>query len=76
MDLQFDEILNTVFSSAPTVAMIVATVLDNTLEVVNTDADRGLAWWLPFQNRKGDVRNEEFYSFPIKINEIIPTRYL
>ncbi|XP_039140042.1 nucleobase-ascorbate transporter 3 isoform X1 [Dioscorea cayenensis subsp. rotundata] len=72
----FDEILNTVFSSAPTVAMIVATVLDNTLEVVNTDADRGLAWWLPFQNRKGDVRNEEFYSFPIKINEIIPTRYL
>ncbi|KAJ0980304.1 hypothetical protein J5N97_008559 [Dioscorea zingiberensis] len=72
----FNEILNTVFSSSPTVAMVVGTVLDNTLEIMNTDSDRGLAWWVPFQNRKGDVRNEEFYSFPIKINEIIPTRYL
>lgn len=72
----FDDILNTIFSSAPLVAMVVGTVLDNTLEVRNTVADRGLPWWVPFQNRKGDVRNEEFYSFPIRVHDFIPTRYL
>jgi len=74
--LQFDDILNTIFSSAPLVATVVGTVLDNTLEAMNTASDRGLPWWVPFQNRKGDVRNEEFYSFPIRIHDFIPTRYL
>ncbi|ONK64833.1 uncharacterized protein A4U43_C07F30440 [Asparagus officinalis] len=72
----FDDILNTMFSSAVLVAMVVATVLDNTLEAMNTASDRGLPWWVPFQNRKGDVRNEEFYSFPIRIHDFLPTRYL
>ncbi|XP_008792697.2 nucleobase-ascorbate transporter 3 [Phoenix dactylifera] len=71
----FNDILNSFFSSAPFVAMLVGTLLDNTLEARNA-AERGLPWWVPFQNRKGDVRNDEFYGFPIRVHEMIPTRYL
>ncbi|KAK1292934.1 Nucleobase-ascorbate transporter 3 [Acorus calamus] len=72
----FNDILNSIFSSSPTVALLVGTILDNTLDAMNTAADRGLPWWVPFQKRNGDVRNDEFYSFPIKVHELIPTRYL
>lgn len=76
--MQFNDILNTVFSSAVTVAIIVATLLDSTLEVHNTavDRDRGIPWWAPFQRRHGEVRNEEFYSYPIRFHEWIPSRYM
>ncbi|KAJ6730043.1 NUCLEOBASE-ASCORBATE TRANSPORTER 3 [Salix viminalis] len=72
----FNDILNTLFSSPPTVAMIVGPLLDNTLESRQTINDRGIPWWKPFQNRKGDVRTDEFYSMPLKINEWMPTRFL
>ncbi|KAJ0024115.1 hypothetical protein Pint_08860 [Pistacia integerrima] len=72
----FNDILNTIFSSPPTVAMTVGTLLDNTLEARETAVDRGLPWWKPFQHRKGDVRNEEFYNFPLRINQYIPTRFM
>ncbi|KAJ3674360.1 hypothetical protein LUZ60_004976 [Juncus effusus] len=74
----FNDILNTLFSSAPTVALIVGTVIDNTLEVHNTsvDRDRGLSWWRPFQRKKGEVRNGEFYGFPIRFHDWIPTRFI
>ncbi|GLU04334.1 hypothetical protein SLE2022_214860 [Rubroshorea leprosula] len=71
----FNDILNTIFSSPPTVAMIVGTLLDNTLEARDTVADRGLPWWKPFQDKKGDVRTEEFYSLPLRIHEFFPTRF-
>ncbi|XP_008220714.1 PREDICTED: nucleobase-ascorbate transporter 3 isoform X2 [Prunus mume] len=72
----FDDIVNTIFSSSPTVAIIVGTLLDNTLDAKYSADDRGLAWWRPFQSRKGDSRNEEFYSLPVRIREYIPSRYL
>ncbi|KAJ7958111.1 Nucleobase-ascorbate transporter [Quillaja saponaria] len=72
----FNDILNTIFSSPPTVAIIVGTVLDNTLDARHTINERGIPWWVPFQNRKGDARNEEFYSLPLRINEYMPTRFL
>lgn len=71
----FNDILNTIFSSPPTVAIIIGTLLDNTLQARETAADRGIPWWRPFQHRKGDVRNDEFYSLPLRINEYIPTRF-
>ena len=73
---QFNDILNTIFSSPPSVAIIVGTILDNTLDARHAANDRGLPWWVPFQNRKGDVRNDEFYSLPLRINEYMPTRFL
>ncbi|XP_034895309.1 nucleobase-ascorbate transporter 3 [Populus alba] len=72
----FNDILNTVFSSPPTVAMIVGTLLDNLLEAKKSSTDRGIPWWKPFQNRKGDSRSTEYYSMPIRLNEWMPTRYL
>ncbi|XP_027149101.1 nucleobase-ascorbate transporter 3 [Coffea eugenioides] len=72
----FNNILNTIFSSPPTVAIIVGTLLDNTLEAGHTRDERGLPWLVPFQRRKGDSRNEEFYNYPLIINDYIPTRFL
>ncbi|KAH9624639.1 hypothetical protein KSS87_000794 [Heliosperma pusillum] len=72
----FNDILNTIFSSPPTVAIIVGVLLDNTLEARDTAAERGVPWWIPFQNRRGEVRNEEFYSLPLRINEFMPTRFM
>ncbi|KAG4148062.1 hypothetical protein ERO13_D05G263150v2 [Gossypium hirsutum] len=71
----FNNILNTIFSSPATKAIIIRTVLDNTLEAKNLE-DRGVPWWKSFQHSKGDVRTEEFYSYPLRINEYIPTRFL
>ncbi|KAL6493223.1 N-terminal acetyltransferase [Orobanche gracilis] len=72
----FNDILNTIFSSPPTVALIVGAILDNTLEARHAYEDRGLPWLVPFHHRKGDSRNEEFYSYPLRINEYIPSRFL
>ncbi|KAH0455041.1 hypothetical protein IEQ34_016965 [Dendrobium chrysotoxum] len=72
----FNDILNTIFSSAPTISILVGTFLDNTLDVINSTADRGLSWWIPFQNRKGDVRTEEFYSYPIRVRALLPSSCL
>ncbi|PPD74516.1 hypothetical protein GOBAR_DD28561 [Gossypium barbadense] len=69
----FNDILNTIFSSPATVAIIVGTLLDNTLEANHVE-DRGIPWWKPFQHSKGDVRTEEFYSYPLRINEYLPSR--
>ncbi|KAK1395737.1 Nucleobase-ascorbate transporter 3 [Heracleum sosnowskyi] len=72
----FNNIFNAIFSSPPTVALIVATLLDNTLETRNTHEDRGIPWWVPFQHKRGDSRNEEFYSYPIRFKQYIPSRFL
>ncbi|KAM3304823.1 nucleobase-ascorbate transporter 3 [Capsicum chacoense] len=72
----FNDILNTIFSSPPTVATIVGTFVDNTLKVRDSKDDRGVPWLVPFQRRNGDSRNDEFYSYPLRINEYIPSRFL
>ncbi|XP_059279259.1 nucleobase-ascorbate transporter 3 [Lycium ferocissimum] len=72
----FNDILNTIFSSPPTVTTIVGTFVDNTLEARHSIDDRGVPWLVPFQRRKGDSRNDEFYSYPLRINEYIPSRFL
>ena len=71
--LQFNDILNTIFSSPPTVAIIVGTLIDNTLEAKRTASERGLPWLVPFQRRNGDSRNDEFYSLPMRFHEYIPS---
>lgn len=73
--MQFNDILNTIFSSAPTIAIIIGTVLDQTLDAKPSVNDRGVSWWKPFQHKKGDVRNDEFYGLPLRINKYIPTRF-
>lgn len=72
----FNDIWNTIFSSPPAVTLIVATLLDNTLDARSSFNDRGVQWLVPYQNRKGEPRNEEFYGLPLRINEFMPTRLL
>ncbi|KAL5705082.1 N-terminal acetyltransferase [Ranunculus cassubicifolius] len=73
----FNDIFNTIFSSPPTVAMIVGTVLDNLIESKHNIDDRGLPWWIPFQHKEGDVRNDEFYGYPLRMHglTLIPSRF-
>lgn len=70
--LQFNAFLNTIFSSPPTVGLIVAVFLDNTLEVEKSKKDRGMPWWVKFRSFKGDNRNEEFYTLPFNLNRFFP----
>ncbi|GMH05520.1 hypothetical protein Nepgr_007360 [Nepenthes gracilis] len=68
----FNDFLNTVFSSSPTVALIVAVFLDNTLDFKDSARDRGMPWWAKFRTFKGDSRNEEFYTLPFNLNRFFP----
>ncbi|KAK2442617.1 N-terminal acetyltransferase [Trifolium repens] len=68
----FNAFLNTIFSSPPTVGLIVAVILDNTLEVEKSKKDRGMPWWVKFRTFRGDNRNEEFYTLPFNLNRFFP----
>ncbi|XP_058070834.1 nucleobase-ascorbate transporter 1 isoform X3 [Magnolia sinica] len=68
----FNGFLNTIFSSPPTVGLIVAVLLDNTLEVEKSKKDRGMPWWVKFRTFRGDNRNEEFYTLPFNLNRFFP----
>ncbi|KAL6201336.1 hypothetical protein ACLB2K_025050 [Fragaria x ananassa] len=68
----FNDYLNTIFSSSPTVALLVAVFLDNTLEYKESARDRGMPWWAKFRAFKGDSRNEEFYTLPFNLNRFFP----
>ncbi|KAJ6396739.1 hypothetical protein OIU77_021712 [Salix suchowensis] len=68
----FNDFLNTIFFSAPTVALIIAVFLDNTLDYKDSARDRGMPWWVKFRTFKGDSRNEEFYTLPFNLNRFFP----
>ncbi|KAJ0081062.1 hypothetical protein Patl1_10491 [Pistacia atlantica] len=68
----FNDFLNTIFFSSPTVALIVAVFLDNTLDYKDSARDRGMPWWVKFRTFKGDTRNEEFYTLPFNLNRFFP----
>ncbi|GAB2231327.1 hypothetical protein Droror1_Dr00010333 [Drosera rotundifolia] len=68
----FNDFLNTIFSSPPTVALILAVFLDNTLDLKDSAKDRGMPWWAKFRTFKGDSRNEEFYTLPFNLNRFFP----
>ncbi|KAK6133537.1 hypothetical protein DH2020_032666 [Rehmannia glutinosa] len=68
----FNDFLNTIFSSSPTVAFIVAVFMDNTLDYKDSAKDRGMPWWFKFRTFKGDSRNEEFYTLPFNLNRFFP----
>ncbi|KAI4298156.1 hypothetical protein L6164_031749 [Bauhinia variegata] len=68
----FNDFLNTIFFSSPTVALMVAVLLDNTLEYKDSGKERGMPWWAKFRTFKGDSRNEEFYTLPFNLNRWFP----
>ncbi|KAI8552002.1 hypothetical protein RHMOL_Rhmol06G0231200 [Rhododendron molle] len=72
LGLSFNAFMNTLFSSPPTVGLIVAVFLDNTIEVEKSKKDRGMPWWVKFRTFRGDNRNEEFYTLPFNLNRFFP----
>ncbi|KAL4393791.1 hypothetical protein AHAS_Ahas02G0087300 [Arachis hypogaea] len=68
----FNDFLNTIFFSSPSVALIIAAFLDNTLDYKDSGKDRGMPWWAKFRSFKGDTRNEEFYTLPFNLNRFFP----
>ncbi|KAL0311262.1 UNVERIFIED_CONTAM: Nucleobase-ascorbate transporter 1 [Sesamum angustifolium] len=68
----FNAFLNTIFMSPPTVGLIIAVFLDNTIEVEKSKTDRGMPWWVKFRTFRGDNRNEEFYTLPFNLNRFFP----
>uniref|UniRef100_A0A7C9FKW4 Xanthine/uracil/vitamin C permease n=1 Tax=Opuntia streptacantha TaxID=393608 RepID=A0A7C9FKW4_OPUST len=68
----FNAFVTTIFVSSPTVGLIIAVFLDNTLEVEKSKRDRGMPWWVKFRSFRGDNRNEEFYTLPFNLNRFFP----
>lgn len=64
----FNDIIDTIFSSAATVSLIVAVFLDNTYNVKASKKERGMPWWDKFRTFIGDSRSEEFYSLPFQLH--------
>ncbi|KAH7429907.1 hypothetical protein KP509_09G071100 [Ceratopteris richardii] len=68
----FNDILDTLFSSPATVALMVAVLLDNTYRVKDSKVERGMPWWARFRSFKGDSRNDEFYTLPFNLHRFFP----
>ncbi|CAJ2646579.1 unnamed protein product [Trifolium pratense] len=69
------DIMSVILMSHITVAASVAFILDLTLsrEDEATKNDIGLKWWEKFSLYSSDVRNDEFYSLPCRLNELFPS---
>ncbi|OIV91146.1 hypothetical protein TanjilG_30368 [Lupinus angustifolius] len=71
----FNNIVEVIFSSPATVAIIVAYFLDSTLSRghSSTRRDSGRHWWEKFRNFNQDTRSDEFYSLPWNLNRFFPS---
>lgn len=75
MSLQFNDIVDVIFSSEALVAALVAYFLDYTLNK-NDKAmtkERGYHYWDKFRTMGKDPRSEEFYALPFNLNSFFPS---
>ncbi|XP_048436008.1 putative nucleobase-ascorbate transporter 10 [Pyrus x bretschneideri] len=70
----FDDVVTVIFMSHTTVAAMVAMVLDCSLarEDDASRKDSGLYWWEKFSLYGSDIRNDEFYALPCRLNKFFP----
>ncbi|PON91140.1 Xanthine/uracil/vitamin C permease [Trema orientale] len=70
----FNDIVSVIFISHATVAGLVALILDCSLSRENdsTRKDSGLHWWEKFSLYGSDVRNDEFYALPCRLDKLFP----
>jgi solute carrier family 23 (nucleobase transporter), member 1 len=73
--LQFNVMVNVIFSSPATVAAIIAYLLDCThlYWEVSVRKDSGWHWWEKFKSYRYDVRSEEFYCLPYGLSRYFPS---
>ncbi|XP_047978940.1 nucleobase-ascorbate transporter 6-like [Salvia hispanica] len=71
----FNDMISVMLMSHATVAGLVALVLDCSLERSSEQArkDNGSFWWDKFVQYAKDVRNNEFYKLPGKLNSCFPS---
>ncbi|KAM3688485.1 hypothetical protein ACB098_10G156900 [Castanea mollissima] len=71
----FDDMVTVIFMSHTTVAALVALILDCSLspETDATRKDTSLKWWERFSLYSSDLRNDEFYGLPCRLNNLFPT---
>ncbi|KAK7859696.1 putative nucleobase-ascorbate transporter 10, partial [Quercus suber] len=71
----FDDMVTVIFMSHTTVAALVALILDCSLspEADATRKDTSLQWWERFSLYSSDLRNDEFYGLPCRLNNLFPT---
>jgi len=74
-NMQFNNIVQVIFSSPATVAIIVAYFLDATMsrEHASTHRDSGRHWWEKFRTFNQDIRSDEFYGLPMNLNRFFPS---
>ncbi|KAL5071114.1 hypothetical protein RYX36_022001 [Vicia faba] len=75
MNLQFNDDVIVIFASHTMVTVLVAYILDLAL-TREDDAVRdesGLKWWEKFSIYGSNVRSNEFYGFPCRLNELFST---
>ncbi|OAP15797.1 hypothetical protein AXX17_AT1G59190 [Arabidopsis thaliana] len=70
-----EDMIRVIFMSHTTVAAIIAIVLDCTLCRDSDEAkkDCGMKWWDKFRLYNLDVRNDEFYGLPCRLNKFFPS---
>lgn len=70
----FNDLVNVIFMSSAAVAVITALILDCTVgrKEESTRKDSGLHWWEKFYSYNTDVRSDEFYALPCKLNQYFP----
>ncbi|CAJ1972797.1 unnamed protein product [Sphenostylis stenocarpa] len=70
----FNDAVTVMFMSHTTVAALVAFVLDVTLSREDDCArkDIGLQWWERFSLYSADIKNDEFYSLPCRLDKLFP----
>ncbi|GMN37919.1 hypothetical protein TIFTF001_007198 [Ficus carica] len=71
----FNNAMQVLFSSAATVAIMVAFFLDSTHSRGDslTPLDSGRQWWRRFRYFHTDTRSAEFYSLPYNMNRFFPS---
>ncbi|KAL5706725.1 Nucleobase-ascorbate transporter 7 [Ranunculus cassubicifolius] len=73
--IAFNDMVNVIFLSNATVAVLVALLLDSTLDYHDSTVrkESGVHWWEKFRYYKTDLRSEEFYSLPYSLNKYFPS---
>lgn len=73
--LQFNVMVNVIFSSPATVAAILAYLLDCThlYWKASVRKDSGWHWWEKFKSYRHDARSEEFYCLPYGLSRYFPS---
>ncbi|KAK4428684.1 putative nucleobase-ascorbate transporter 10 [Sesamum alatum] len=71
----FNDIMSVVFTSHAAVAAVIALVLDCTLDygTDETRQDNGSYWWEKFVVYGKDIRSDEFYKLPGRLNRCFPS---